>query len=67
MAIKRICAGVYEIRVGDRAVSITRLDHLEYEYGQWVVSAEWDGSLYSDPIVYLRDAKACAFRMIEES
>ena len=67
MAIKRVCPGEYEIRVGDRVVSISRLDHLEYEYGQWVVSAAWDGSLYSDPIVYLKDAKAVAFRMIEDN
>lgn len=65
--ISRICSGEYEIRHGDRVASISRFDHLDYEFGQWVVSAQWDRSLYSDPIIYLSDAKRCAKKMIMEN
>lgn len=64
--ITRICPGEYEVSHGEYVVSISRMDHLDYEYGQWVVAANWDRSLYSDPIIYLSDAKKCAKQMIND-
>lgn len=49
---------------GDLLVTISRYEHLDYDYGQWVCHADWDNSS-SDPIIYLRDAKYTAKHMIE--
>ena len=65
--ITRICPGEYEVSHDEYVVSISRFDHLDYEYGQWVVSAKWDMLLYSDPIIYLADAKLCAKKMIDDA
>lgn len=67
MQIKRICSGEYEVSHGEYVASISRFDHLDYEYGQWVVTANWDRSTYTDPIIYLKDAKKVARRMIDEA
>lgn len=67
MKIKRICSGEYEVSHGEYVASISRFDHLDYEYGQWVVSANWDCSIYTDPIIYLKDAKKAARQMIDRA
>lgn len=65
--ITRLAPGFYEVTVGNLTAEIFRNDMLEYEYGQWVVSANWDRLLYTDPILYLRDAKRIAIDMINRS
>ena len=65
--VSRICPGEYKVIYGDFVVSISRFDHLESKYGQWVVSAGWNMSIYSDPVLYLADAKSCAIDMINEA
>lgn len=65
--ITRICPGEYEISHGEFVASISRNDYLASDYGQWVVSANWDRMLYSDPIYYLADAKKCAKEMIDQA
>lgn len=65
--ITRICPGEYEVSHNEHVVTISRFDHLDYDYGQWVVSANWDRSLYTDPIIYLADAKRHAKKMIDDA
>lgn len=65
--ITRVCAGEYEVSSGGYVVSISRFGHLDYNYGQWVAAALWDRSLYTDPLLYLADAKRIAASMIEEA
>ncbi len=55
--VRRLGAGSYDVTDGVRTVHITRLEHLNPRYGQWVARAEWDSYLYSDPEVTLREAK----------
>ena len=62
--ITRFCPGEYEVNHGEYTATISRHDDLEYQYGQWVVSANWDRSLYSDPIIYLKHAKHVAEKMV---
>ena len=65
--ITRLCPGRYTVTYGDYVVAISRIDNLNHEYGTWVVSAVWDTSIHSDPIVYLADAKQCAREMIDDA
>jgi len=65
--ITRICPGEYEVSCGELITSISRNTYLDYDFGQWVVSANWDRTLYSDPIIYLKDAKRCARQMIDKA
>ena len=63
---QRIAPGFYLMTLGDRVVEVTRYDHLDPEYGQWVVAAQWDRLRYSDPIYYLREARESALLMLED-
>lgn len=65
--ITRICPGEYEVSHGELVTSISRNTYLDYDFGQWIVSANWDRTLYSDPIIYLKDAKRCAKQMIDQA
>lgn len=63
--IKCISPGNWFVEKGDLKVSIYRSNLLDYDYGQWLVTTEWD-QCTSDPIIYLKDAKVLAIRLIED-
>lgn len=61
--ISCICPGEWTVSHGPYTVDISRYKHLDYEFGQWVVTARW---LYtsSDPQFLLKDAKEIAKALI---
>jgi hypothetical protein len=61
----RLAPGEYEVTDGERTVIISRMDHLDARFGQWVVRADWDRNLYSDPLFTLAEAKENAGLMLE--
>ena len=64
---KRLAPGEYTVTDGVRTVSISRFDHLDPAYGQWVVRAEWSRDIYSDPLILLATAKSVAGLFLEDA
>lgn len=62
MKSKRICAGMYEVKLGDRTVTINHFSPADgASFTGWVAAADWDRYLYTDPL----DTKADAMRSAE--
>lgn len=67
MKTKRIAPGFYEVSRGEYVVDISRCEEPEHKYGQWIVTPRWNRSGYSDPIVYVKDAKRYAKQIIDRA
>lgn len=51
---KRKCAGEYKVTNGERTVFVSKIN---FGYGdEWVAAAEWDNTLYTDPLPTKREA-----------
>lgn len=60
--IKRECAGFYKISLGEYSCNV---EHFKWDNSTgWLVIANWDRHLYSDPIDTYATAKITAFELL---